>query len=248
MFSKGYIAYVNDYTAHTWTLSIEIYLFLIWVIAFKLIKGNKNRLVFNLFAIISAIGWRVLTVLLLKDALITSVFFIAHMDAFALGSILALLELNKTTKKSDLISGTTVALFGVAFIIVCIVITSSIFNVDFISAYKLYSSSDNYLNNAITGNVYLGFSLLGVGLLQVIKTIDLPQNKAINFITYLGGLTFYSYLLHYSIVMILLKKISDRWIVFLISSISSIVLSFALEKIIDFIRKLFNNKVLKEKK
>lgn len=51
----GYVSDLVPLTGHTWTLSIEVCLFLIWLIAFKVIKDTKKRCLFNCLALFGAI-------------------------------------------------------------------------------------------------------------------------------------------------------------------------------------------------
>ncbi len=229
----GYQSPLIPFTAHTWTLSIEVYLFVVWLFAFKFLKTNRSRLIFNLVSILCAVAWRILTTILIGDPMITSLCPIAHMDAFALGSLMSLFEAGKEKVTRPL--SLTLGVCGLAIIVCSICITAYLNKISFGGAYTLYKSSENYLNNALTCNVYLGFSLLTVGLVQFSKLFKADGKLAKGFVV-LGNYTYTGYLLHYPIMVLLKLSFDNRWIVFVGTTILTVLCSIVIEKMFDKIR------------
>ena len=235
LFSQNINWMVTDYkselvnlTAHTWTLSIEIYCFILYVFAFKVFKSNKARIVFNIVAIFCAICWRTVLTLTVGDEIITSVCPLAHLDAFAIGSLLALLETSSVRKKhKDIILGTAL-LLGMTIIVSCILITARIKEISFIKAFDSYKSSENYFNNAFTSNLYIGFSLIGVGLLYFFKKNHF-HNCLFKPLVVCGNISYSAYLIHYPICRILLEFVSNRLMIFACTFVLTLMISFLLE-------------------
>ena len=97
MFS-GYSSPLQLATAHTWTLAIEVWLFLLWLVAFKLLKCMKMRNMWNYILIVCAILYRTVATMGGADIYQISLMPLAHADAFAIGSLMALRAAPKEEK------------------------------------------------------------------------------------------------------------------------------------------------------
>ena len=230
----GYKSALVQFTAHTWTLSIEVYLFVVWLLAFKLLKTVRLRLFFNVASIVCGIAWRIITTVAIGDPMITSLCPVAHMDAFAIGSLMTLSEKeqSKKVKRLNWIYG----LCGIGVIVGSVVITAYLNGISLDGAYNLYKSSDNYLNSALTCNVYLGFSLLTVGLVQFSKIFK-TEGKFCNILVKLGDITYSTYLIHYPINVVLKVVCKNVWIVFFLTISMTIVCAVIIERTIDYFYK-----------
>ena len=239
--TTGYKSELVSLTGHTWTLSIEIYAFLVYVFAFKLCKSNISKVVFNIAAIIAAITWRTVITVAVGDPMIASLCPVAHFDAFAIGSLLALFEARPIKNKTKSIAlGATLAL-GVAVIVSCIAVSAFTSGRSFIEAFESYKTSANYFNNPYTCNLYIGFSLLGAGLLYFVK---IPSFKALVFKPFVacGNVSYSAYLIHFPICQILRSKIANEWIAFAITLVATLIASFLVEWILSLIYKLINKR------
>ena len=230
---NGYNSDLSVFTAHTWTLSIEVYLFVVWLIAYKYLSTNKQRKLFNCIAGIIAITYRVITVIWITDPMITSLCPIAHMDAFALGAILAHIETEKDDhnirqriKYCSLILGLIIILFSIG----CTALSEGC---NFIDAYRLYKTSSSYLTNPWTSNVYLGFSLITVGLILAVK--DISVHKKLTPLVVVGNVSYSAYLIHYPINVLLLQFTNNRWSVLFITFVVSVIAAWIVEKIINIV-------------
>ena len=237
----GYKSDLVRFTAHTWTLSIEIWCFLLYVFAFKLCKNNTSKIILNVVAIFCAVLWRTVLTLTIADEIFISVCPLAHIDAFAIGSLLALLEAREfSEKKKNIILGTTL-LAGIAIIVSCIFVTANIKEISFIEAFNSYRSSKNYFNHAFTSNLYIGFSLMGVGLLYFFKKgrFDSLLWKPL---VVCGNISYSAYLIHYPICRILFKFISNSWVVFICTLGLTLVIAFLLEWVLTCFKKFMKHK------
>ncbi len=226
--AKGYESLFKPLTAHTWTLGIEIWLFLIWVVAFRYIKENNARIRFNVYMIIIAVLYRTVTTVIIKDAMIISLFPLAHADAFAAGSLLALYGEKEITKKRSLY----LMVVGSVLLIISIAVTASINHMTFVQGYNLYSDSKNYLNNIYTCNVYMYIVILSAGIMSLCFRISQVHTRFFKLLAWCGDYSYGAYLLHWPIRMFVLHFISGNIIVAFIVSGISIIGSFFLEKLL----------------
>ena len=98
----GYKSALVPFTAHTWTLSIEVYLFAVWLLAFKLLQTVHLRQFFNVVSIVCAVAWRTITTVTFGDTMITSPYPVAYIDAFAIGELTTLLEKEQSKRVKHL--------------------------------------------------------------------------------------------------------------------------------------------------
>lgn len=227
---NGYNSDMAVLTAHTWTLSIEVYLFIIWLIAFRCLRSRNQRLRFNFIVAIVAIAWRVVTVIWIADPMITSLCPIAHMDAFALGSLLALYENDGAFPKRKAVQYSFL-FAGLAIIVFCISYTALSNSCSLANAYRLYKTSASYLNNPYTCNVYLGFSLITAGL--VLATKGISVSKVFTPFVMIGNVSYSAYLIHYPVNVLLLRVTDNRWIVFVITIVLSVVAALIIEQLLS---------------
>lgn len=228
----GYQSDMVVFTGHTWTLSIEVYLFFVWLIAFKIIRDVRSRRIFNYFSICVAILYRIITVVCIGDVMITSLCPLAHMDAFAIGSLLAMKDEDRHEKK---VYSYCIAGCGVLLVFTSIIMTARLNDIDFIQSYCLYKTSKGYLDHPFTCNVYLGFSMLSVGLIRFAKG-TIKRNLFTKIMILCGNMTYIAYLLHYPITVVLKRINCNEWISFAITMVVSLIGANILEKILKMMR------------
>lgn len=94
----GYKSAMQPMTAHTWTLSIEVWGGLIWLLLLKWLSRNCFKNAMYGFLLLGII-YRVATIVCGADVWVVSLCPLAHFDAFACGSLLAI---GIREKKADL--------------------------------------------------------------------------------------------------------------------------------------------------
>lgn len=173
----GYQSAMQPMTVHTWMLSIEVWGGLLWMLLLKYL--SKNSFKYAMFGLlIVGILYRVATIICGTDVWVVSLCPVAHFDAFASGSILAI------ALKEEQVDGKIgiLGFVGVVGIIGCIAWLSNSNGLSFVSAYQLLSSSKNYLNNWFTRNIYLFISLLTTGIIGLLYICDEKRSDYVNII------------------------------------------------------------------
>lgn len=214
------------FSAHTWTLGIEIWLFLIWVICFKYIKNKQRRKIFNVVMIFLAIGYRTFAIKMNVDALAISLFPLGHADAFAIGSLLALDDNKVNNRRSSILFCT----IGGILIISSVIVTSNINHIGIIDGYNLYKDSANYFNNIFTGNIYAYILLLSAGIVKSCFSIEQFRIPLFSQLAKAGNYTYGAYLVHWPIRTVLLHFVSGNilWAIFV--AVISITCAYVFEK------------------
>lgn len=230
----GYSSPMSWGTGHTWTLSIEVLCGLVWLFLLKYIPQKHFKMSMIIVAIIAVI-YRIMTIVFVGDVYITSLCPIAHMDAFAIGSLFAVASIEKKAiKKSQLV---LLVFIGVVGIISVIIGMSTANNIHVIDAYRQLSSSKNYLNDAFTGNIYLFISLFTVGTLGLLyindnKDRDNGISKSRNILTWIGDNSYVLYLFHWPILAVFGRIVTDSWVILLpVTLIVTLIATLVYEKI-----------------
>lgn len=218
----GYQSAMQPMTAHTWTLSIEVWGGLVWLLLLKYLSKNRFKNAMFGFLIIGIL-YRVATIVCGADVWVISLCPIAHFDAFACGSLLAIaIREEKVDGKIGILG-----IIGVAGIFGCVACMSDTNGLSFASAYQLLSSSKNYLNNWFTGNIYLFISLLTSGIVGLLYIRDEKNSNEVGKIekafVILGDNSYILYLFHWPILAVL-KRLVHHWgILFITTFIVSII-------------------------
>lgn len=204
-----YQSAMQPMTAHTWTLSIEIWGGLLWLLLLKYLSKEQFKKTMYAFLLIGII-YRVVTIVYGANVWIVSLCPLSHFDAFSIGSLLAI---GVEEKKVDWKIGILSVVGGVG-IIACIIWLSYSNGVGIIEAYQLLSSSKNYLNSWFTGNIYLFISLLTSGIVGLLYLRDEKRNDEIGKVEQvfvkLGDNSYVLYLFHWPILAVL-KRLTHHW-------------------------------------
>lgn len=232
----GYSSVIQPITAHTWTLSIEVWSGLIWLLLLhSLTKQYFKFAMYGMFVI--GILYRILTIGFGANVWIVSLCPLAHFDAFACGSLLAIdVRENKLNKKIGLLS-----IIGITGIVSCIGMIAINNNISFSQGYLLLSTSKNYLNNFFTGNIYIFISLLATGILGLLFLKDKKSTRDLigieKWFIKLGNYSYILYLFHWPILVVLKKLVSSWKITFPAVLATSIVIAFTFNKMYVIVQK-----------
>lgn len=225
----GYKSPMQPMTAHTWTLSIEVWVGLIMLILLKALAKERFKPAMYIM-LAGGISYRLITIICGGNVWVVSLCPIAHMDAFACGALLAIgMREEKVGKQIGLLS-----VVGTVGIIICILVMADRNNIGFIEGYELLSSSENYLNNWFTGNIYLFISLFTVGIVGLLCLHDekVPKtNKTVRPFVVLGDNSYVLYLFHWPILMVIRHLIPNWAVVFAATFIVSIVAAFVFRRL-----------------
>lgn len=222
--ASGYKSPMQPMTAHTWTMSIEVFLGLIWLVLFKFLSKKQFKYAMYI-ALICGIIYRTTGTALNASVYTISLCPVAHVDAFACGSLLAASICEKTTSKKALhIIGMT----GLIGIIGCVFYIANSNGVSIIQGYKMLSSSQSYLTSCFTCNIYLFITLFTLSILGFLylrgDRTESVSNWFINIMIRLGNNSYALYLFHYPILMVVKKFVGQYYItlptVFAVSLVS----------------------------
>ena len=222
----GYQSAMQPMTAHTWTLSIEVWGGLVWLFLLKCLSRNRFKSVMVGLLLLGII-YRVVTIIYGANVWIVSLCPLAHFDAFACGSLLAIgIYEEKVDRKVGILG-----ILGLTGIVCCIVWMSRANDIDFVGAYLLLSSSKNYLNNWFTGNIYLFISLLTTGIIGLVYIHDEKKANGVSLITKgfvkLGDYSYVLYLFHWPVLSVLRRLVHHWRVLFPVTFIISIGAAFA---------------------
>ena len=217
----GYKSAMQPMTAHTWTLSIEVWSGLIWLLLLKCLSKDcfKRAMIGALFL---GMIYRAVTIICGANVWIVSLCPLAHFDAFACGSLLAIgVREEKVDNKVGILG-----LLGFIGIVGCIIWIRNSNGISFVSAYRLLSSSENYLNNWFTGSIYLFISLLTTGIIGLAYIRDENRLEDVSIIekvfVKLGDNSYVLYLFHWPIRTVLTRLVHLWGILFPVTFIASI--------------------------
>lgn len=237
-----YSSAMQPITAHTWTLSIEVWNGLLWLVLLKFLPKEKFRL--SMYGMIAAgILYRILTIYAGCDVWIVSLCPAAHFDVFAVGSLLAIsVKENKLTKEMGLWS-----LSGLIGIVGCVIVIAMNNQIGILQAYSLFSSSKNYLNNWFTGNLYLYISLFSTGIIGLLLLYDdrreASETKFLKLFAKLGDNSYTLYLFHWPILVVVRRLVDEWFIVFPLVFAASMAASLIFNKVYSTGQKIFRRKL-----
>ncbi len=224
----GYSSSMQLMTAHTWTLSIEIWLGFLWLVFLKTFSGKNLKRCVLLMGLLGII-YRIATILVGYNVYVISLCPLAHMDAFALGTLVAIKtkEFDKEPNCRLREFSWVLVILGLAGIMLTIGMLSYHNGISFLEGYQLLSSSVNYLNHIITGNIYLYLSSLSAGIIGILYMYDsigiTHNNWFYKVFEWIGNKSYALYLFHWPFVVVC-KALFGRWYIsFIVCGVMSVL-------------------------
>lgn len=190
---------------HFWYISLDVWLFLIWIVLLKKVPRNYYRTAF-IIALLVGVVWRTTFLLLKPDNISISYMIpIGMLDSFALGGLVALNVKEKGNSNRIMWSELLVGAFGV---LALTIYNANLHYCSLGESYQLYHSAAGYMSNPITGNVHFFIALFFVGALRycIDSTKKHPFLSATPLVA-LGGMTYELYCFHYPI-----RSVADHFI------------------------------------
>lgn len=205
---------------HTWYITLDVYLFILWVFTLKVIPKSKWLLV-SYVGVAFSVLWRVVCNLVFDDRTVSYTIPFGQMDSYCIGSILALNLIKGKTDVRYSVYDIAVGIFG---ILVMFWFAGYSNGLNIIESYQFFGDSYNYTGHPILVNIYLFVGLLSAGILRL--CLNTRNNKVLSgklFVT-LGNLSYELYLFHYPIVWIL-RRITDNTFVIIAAALSLTILT-----------------------
>lgn len=181
------------FTAHTWTMPIEVFVSLLIICIYGAVKNEeKRKMALALLLIVSILYRTILSVCFQNDYLI-SLFQLAYADAFPLGCLL----FENIKKKASL----SAILIGFAGIIgICVIVIAGAQRTDFFSAYNFLKTSDSYLRNPFIANLYLFISAVSFSIVYFLVEFEEKNNLSRkSVLIWIGDKSYELHLFHYPV-------------------------------------------------
>lgn len=228
-----YCSPLQPFTAHTWTMTIEVVNGLILLFCFK-ISGNSRKGLIRILYLLLGIGivYRCIMLVFSMRVMLITLCPVGHLDAFAFGGLVAsdiYFDHNSGKKTTRKYKYFLFSLIGIIGILLCWLYLDIANNMGFLEAYNLFGTARGYMNNLLSGNIYLFIDFLTIGLLNIciITESGTVRKSVLGLLEKLGNISYEAYLFHWPILVIV-KHIVNNWVAlslvtFVITVISSIV-------------------------
>lgn len=216
-----YTSNLISFTAHTWYITLDVYLFLIWILLLRIVPRKHFRTACWI-AILIAFAHRTLISEFTDSSFAVYILPFGQLDSFAHGGLLAydLKHRENTLGKSvaDLI-------IGLVGIMVCILYFAQTKSISILSAIGTFNGT-NPVSNPITANVFFFIGLLGVGL---IRYCLLPIKHPVlsnSYMAVVGTWTYILYIVHWPILVVAKHFMGNTILMTLSALIVSILLAW----------------------
>ena len=230
---------LDCFLGHFWYISLDVWLFLIWIVLLKIVPQNYYRTAF-IIALLVGVVWRTTFLLLKPDNISISYMIpIGMLDSFALGGLVALNVKEKGNSNRIMCSELLVGALGV---LALTIYNANLHYCSLGGSYQLYHSAAGYMLNPITGNVHFFIALFFVGALRycIDTTKKHPLLSATPLVA-LGGMTYELYCFHYPIRSVADHFISNDVLMALSALIATLIVSMLWNKwVTPIIKRVFH--------
>ena len=216
------------FTAHTWFITLSVYLFLLWVILLRYVPREKLKAV-CIAVIVLAFLHRTLSVLLTDSFYLSYIVPMGQMDAFAIGCLLAInlhederMERNKKTCAWDI----GIGLLGIVLMTVYMAVKNE---VNLWDAYIGHSLAED----PWTVNNFFFVSLMGAGLIRYSMTNVKHPIIGSHILVTMGKWIYTLYLFHWPIIQITKHFVDSKIMVGAISLIAVLTAAYLWDKFIE---------------
>ena len=198
---------------HTWYMTLDVYLFILWVLVIKFTPKNRLLLISYLGIVFSVI-YRVVCNVLFDNSFITYTLPFGQLDSYCIGSVLALHMMNgKADRKYAVID----TIIGITGIIACMVYVAAVHNLNAVESYTFFAKARNYVGDPIAVNLYLFVGILSAGLFRFCIEVKPDSFLANKWMVKLGDWSYALYLFHMPFVELCLKIVKTPWLVAVIA-------------------------------
>lgn len=221
------LADLNGYLAHTWTLAIEEQFYLVWPFIIFFFPPKKIGWV-CLGIILSVFLYRALATMVFNNPLATSIMLISQADSLSLGCLLAFLRKEHSDSRAVKIGISLSIPVGAIGLLSVIFYLSQYYDIPFESAYSLLRSSDKYLINGFTSQIYFFIALIAFGTIHLI--ITKPQSLLSRILgsrifVHLGLISYGLYIYHWPILVFIKHFTSDSLLISIIGGVATYLVS-----------------------
>lgn len=209
---------------HFWYLTLDIYLFVVWLFVLKYVKREKIRNVLIILLLFS-IGYRSICAVFVPNVAFSYTMPWGLFDTFALGSLAAISMREKDSFKKKAVAA---FIMGAVLFVISTLFMSITHGVGLLRGVLLFSSAENYGHHPITILILLVMSLFGYAAVWFCinerKHYGILSNDKIS---RLGTLSYELYVIHFpALYFTKLYVTSNKIAVALIAITVTIILSF----------------------
>ena len=205
----GWDTPLSGILGHTWYITLDVYLFILWTIILKFTPKSKWLTISHLGVVFSVL-WRIVCNLVFEDRTISYTIPFGQMDSYCIGSILALNVIRGKTNVKYSIYDITIGLVG---IIAMFWYSGHAFDLNAIESYQFFGESSNYTGSPLLVNIYLFVGFLSAGLLRLCLNIQKHNILNHKWLVTLGNRSYELYLFHYPIVWLLRRLIDSEYLI-----------------------------------
>ena len=225
-----YDGYANatPMTGHLWYITLDIYLFVVWIIAMRFIPRSKLFLFFC-SCIVLAVLWRTVCVLSGASIMLSYMIPVGVIDSFALGGLIALGYSDSYSVRNTY--PYLCLLIGVFGIGLCLLVSAYVNNLTLTDAFLSYSTSKGYSGNIFTVNVFLFVSLVGAGLILLCLKAPRMTFLSNKIMVEVGGMTYLLYLVHFPILIITSHILNEWYLIALMTFFMSLITAYIYLKV-----------------
>lgn len=204
----GWDTPLSSVLGHTWYITLDVYLFILWVLVLKITPKDK-WLIISYLGVVLSIVWRVSCNLLSDDYTLSYTIPFGQLDSYCIGSIVALNLINgKDSSKYTICD----ILVGLVCIALCIIYVGHIQHIDVLQSYQYFAKSSNYAGDPLLVNIYLFVGILSAGLLRLCLSVDDTSFLSRKWMVTLGNWSYELYLFHYPFLWALAAVSSNKMI------------------------------------
>lgn len=214
---------------HFWYISLDVWLFLLWVFVLRYIPRKHLKTVFVVLLLVGIL-WRTVFVICVPDNIsIAYMIPIGMLDSWALGGLVALNMKEKGENKKVMWMEIAIGLLG---IVLLTLYNASLHECSIGESYQLYGTAQGYMHNALTGNTYFFVALLFAGLLRYCTDTKIkhPILSAVPLVA-LGGMTYELYCFHYPVCYAVKHFIHNDVLMVVVALIATYVITVLWNKL-----------------
>lgn len=214
---------------HFWYISLDVWLFLLWITLIRFVPSKHLQKVF-IVTLILGVAWRTTFVVLRPDNIsLAYVIPIGQLDCWSLGGLLAINikqdgKWNSRWMKFDII-------FGICGIIALIAYNSILNNYGILKSIEMFRNPHGYMHNIFTGNIHFFIALFTVGILRYCMDNSWrhPLLSSLPMVTF-GGMTYELYCFHYPVIYCTKQLINNQLLMIFVALLATCLVTMLWRK------------------
>ena len=219
---------LDCFLGHFWYISLDVWLFLFWVIILRLVPRKHLKTAF-VVSLLIGIFWRTFFIIYVpENKSIAYMIPIGMLDSWALGGLVALNMQEKGENKKVMWMEIAVGLFGIVLLTVYNAILQD-FTIE--ESYQMYKTADGYMHNPLTSNIFFFVALLFAGILRYcVDTTKRHSLLSAAPLVALGAISYELYCFHYPIRFFVKIFIENDVLMLLVTFVMTYVISIFWKK------------------